>query len=174
MLFDASDIDANYVLMSIGNSMKMRFLTTLGLTAALCCAMVLSARPTLAQDTTVMSASGELTSGKRDFMEYCAQCHGKDAKGEGPVAPTLKKKPANLTLLSKNNDGTFPERQVREFIDGGKFEAAHGTREMPIWGYAFLYRKSSRSGPGGAQMTDEEVQQKIGRLIAYIRTLQVE
>ncbi|HXZ88657.1 MAG TPA: c-type cytochrome, partial [Candidatus Binataceae bacterium] len=52
-----------------------------------------------------MGAGGMITSGKLQFRQYCAQCHGMDATGDGPVAPALKKKPANLTVLSKNNGG---------------------------------------------------------------------
>jgi mono/diheme cytochrome c family protein len=67
-----------------------------------------------------MGPSGVITSGKLDFRRYCAQCHGMDGTGDGPVAAALKKKPANLTLLSKNNGGVFPEKEVRDFIDGAK------------------------------------------------------
>src|SRR6266478_10136529 len=87
-----------------------------------------------------MGPSGLVTSPKLDFRRYCAQCHGMDATGDGPVAPALKKKPANLTMLQKNNGGVFPTEEVRSFIDGTKTAEGHGTREMPIWGYAFMHR----------------------------------
>ncbi|HVN91442.1 MAG TPA: c-type cytochrome [Candidatus Binataceae bacterium] len=151
----------------------MRFSTALAIFLSLLCGVTLFSTPTLAQDKTEMSPTGQLTSGKRDFMEYCAQCHGKDGIGDGPVASTLSKKPANLTLLSRSNGGTFPQKEVREYIDGGKYEAAHGTRDMPIWGYAFMYRQSSHNGPGGAPLTENEVHHKITRLIDYIKTIQV-
>src|SRR5579863_2794135 len=67
-----------------------------------------------------MGPGGEVTSGKLLFRQYCAQCHGMDATGDGPVSPALKKKPANLTVLSKNNGGVFPADEVRNFIDGTK------------------------------------------------------
>ncbi|MBV8357584.1 MAG: hypothetical protein JO189_06555, partial [Deltaproteobacteria bacterium] len=67
-----------------------------------------------------MGPSGIVTTPQLDFRRYCAQCHGMDGTGDGPVAPALKKKPANLTLLSKNNGGVFPEKEVRDFIDGTK------------------------------------------------------
>ena len=41
------------------------------------------------------------------FRRYCAQCHGLDATGDGPVASALKKKPANLTTLAKNHRRRF-------------------------------------------------------------------
>lgn len=121
-----------------------------------------------------MGPSGMITSGQSDFREYCAQCHGPTGVGNGPVAPALKKKPANLTMLSKNNGGVFPEDQVRSFIDGTKTAEGHGTREMPIWGYAFMFRQSSHSGTGGPPLSQDQVNHKINRLVAYVKTLQVE
>ena len=39
-----------------------------------------------------------------------------------------------MTVLAKKNNGVFPVSSVYETIDGRKVIAAHGTREMPIWG----------------------------------------
>lgn len=47
-------------------------------------------------------------SGKEMFMSYCASCHGKDAKGDGPAASALKQAPADLTALAKQNGGSIP------------------------------------------------------------------
>ena len=47
-------------------------------------------------------------SGGQMFLSYCAPCHGKDAKGGGPMAPALKATPSDLTTLSKRNNGKFP------------------------------------------------------------------
>jgi mono/diheme cytochrome c family protein len=121
-----------------------------------------------------MGPSGQLTSGASDFREYCAQCHGPTGVGNGPVSPALKKKPANLTLLSKNNGGVFPEAEVRNFIDGTKVAEGHGTREMPIWGYAFMFRQASHAGSGGPPLSQNQVNHKINRLVAYVKTLQVQ
>ncbi len=48
-----------------------------------------------------------------------------------------------------------------------------GPRDMPIWGYAFMYRQSSHNGPGGAPLPEQEVHHKITRLIDDIKTIQV-
>jgi mono/diheme cytochrome c family protein len=71
------------------------------------------------------------------FRAYCASCHGVDANGTGPAAPALKAKVPDLTLLARNNRGQFPAAYVREMIMGDKVVAAHGSREMPIWGPIF-------------------------------------
>lgn len=75
--------------------------------------------------------------GKSEFRSSCASCHGVDAKGKGPISDQLKIPPADLTMLAKSNNGAFPENAVYETIDGRKTIAAHGTREMPIWGERF-------------------------------------
>ena len=71
------------------------------------------------------------------FRAYCASCHGKDAKGNGPAAVALKPKVPDLTVLAKNNGGKFPEDRVRKTIMGDDAVAAHGSREMPVWGPVF-------------------------------------
>jgi mono/diheme cytochrome c family protein len=77
------------------------------------------------------------TKGSDLFRAYCASCHGVDAKGNGPAAPALKAKVPDLTVLSKNNKGQFPEARVRKVIMGDDVVVAHGSREMPIWGPIF-------------------------------------
>jgi len=71
------------------------------------------------------------------FRAYCASCHGKDGKGSGPVAPTLKATVPDLTLISKKNGGTFPVERMRRIIIGEGMIATHGSREMPVWGPIF-------------------------------------
>jgi len=71
------------------------------------------------------------------FATYCAVCHGTEAKGNGPAAASLKKVPADLTKLSANNKGTYPEVHVKRYIEGADDITAHGTRDMPMWGDLF-------------------------------------
>jgi mono/diheme cytochrome c family protein len=122
-----------------------------------------------------MGPGGIITSPALDFRRYCAQCHGMNATGDGPVAPALKKKPANLTLLTANNGGVFPEEEVRDFINGTKTSASHGTREMPIWGDAFRLRTASQASgatQGSVGITQPEVNAKINALVNYVASIQ--
>jgi len=75
--------------------------------------------------------------GKTMFHEYCAVCHGDEAKGNGPAADALKKRPADLTQIARKNNGQFPEVKVMRVIQGDDVTAAHGSRAMPIWGTIF-------------------------------------
>lgn len=71
------------------------------------------------------------------FRAYCASCHGKDGKGNGPVAPALKATVPDLTVIAKNNGGKFPVARERRIIMGEGMIASHGSREMPVWGPIF-------------------------------------
>jgi mono/diheme cytochrome c family protein len=102
-------------------------------------------------------------SGKEMFMQYCAPCHGKEAKGDGPAAAALKTPPPDLTGLAKNNGGKYPSARVSSVLHGEGGVKAHGNREMPVWGPVF-WRMS-----GGHE---SEVQQRVTNLNHYIESLQ--
>jgi mono/diheme cytochrome c family protein len=74
------------------------------------------------------------TSGKQMYVNYCAPCHGVDGRGQGPVAPALKASPTDLTVLSRNNHGKFPDTHVVNVLQNGAEIPSHGTVEMPVWG----------------------------------------
>jgi hypothetical protein len=42
-----------------------------------------------------------------------------------------------LTTLAQNHHGKFPAARVRSIISGDENHAAHGSREMPVWGPVF-------------------------------------
>ncbi len=76
----------------------------------------------------------ELHLGQQQFSRYCSTCHGPGAEGDGVASSLFKKTPPNLTLLSQRNDGVFPEEKVLAVVKGESPIAAHGEREMPVWG----------------------------------------
>ena len=73
--------------------------------------------------------------GKKLFINYCASCHGVDAKGRGPVASSLKKTPTDLTKLQKGPK--FPTSEVTKKSSGDSVAPVHGKRDMPVWGLIF-------------------------------------
>lgn len=75
--------------------------------------------------------------GQEMFMSYCAPCHGKGGKGDGPAAVALKNKPADLTQLTRTHGGKFSIKDFEEKVNGLAMTPAHGTSEMPIWGTIF-------------------------------------
>jgi mono/diheme cytochrome c family protein len=94
------------------------------------------------------------------FSAYCAPCHGKGAKGDGPAAPALKRAPADLTTLAVRNGGTFPATRVKRFIQGLDTVTAHGTREMPMWGTLFR------------QLSPDTAELRAENLTDYVKSLQ--
>ena len=72
--------------------------------------------------------------GKTEFLSSCADCHGPDGKGTGPLASKLKTKPADLTTIAKNNNGVFPLVETYVSIDGRNVTKSHTADDMPIWG----------------------------------------
>ena len=102
-------------------------------------------------------------SGKDMFNSYCAVCHGKDGKGNGPAASAMKTPPTDLTLLAQKDGGKYPAAHVAAVIRGQATTPSHGSQDMPVWGPLF----SSIS-----QDHEAQVQQRISNLVAYIGTLQ--
>jgi mono/diheme cytochrome c family protein len=115
----------------------------------------------------MLAGGTNVTSGALEYRSHCAQCHGPDGKGDGPVSAALIKKPADLTVLAKNNGGVFPADRVRSFIDGSETVTAHGTREMPIWGLEF-----SKPRPGAPRRSTQHVEQRISLLMSYLQSIQ--
>lgn len=83
---------------------------------------------------TAAERKAKLDYGKREYQNSCVLCHGADGKGNGSVVELLKKKPADLTTLSRKNGGVFPFDRVYATIDGREMVLGHGDREMPAWG----------------------------------------
>jgi mono/diheme cytochrome c family protein len=102
-------------------------------------------------------------SGKEMFNAYCASCHGAGAKGDGPAASALKSKPADLTLLAKDNGGTFPANRIMSILRGQATVSAHGNKDMPVWGPVFWHM---------SQGHEAQMQQRIANLTHYLETLQ--
>jgi mono/diheme cytochrome c family protein len=72
------------------------------------------------------------------YAAYCTVCHGKDGKGNGPMAKSLKVAPPDLTRIAMRNGGKFPMLRIQRIISGEEaLPAGHGTREMPVWGPVF-------------------------------------
>lgn len=74
--------------------------------------------------------------GRKLYQQYCASCHGMDGKGMGPVASSFKTTVPDLTTIAQR-DGKFDLRKVQNIIGGEVTTPAHGTVEMPVWGYIF-------------------------------------
>ena len=137
--------------------------------AVLSCAtamLALIATPTLGQKASVKTTTApptSATSGAEMYASYCAVCHGKDGKGNGPAAQALKVPPPNLTTLARSNGGKFPGILVAHAIAGDANLSAHGSKDMPVWGPVFRAL---------SQHDQAVVQLRITNLTKYIESLQ--
>jgi len=94
------------------------------------------------------------------YLRYCASCHGKDGKGDGPAAAAFTPKPTDLTMLAKSNGGEFPALKVAASIEGLTMNKAHGSAAMPVWG-------SLNDQPGSRGKTMD-----VASLTNYLRSIQ--
>jgi mono/diheme cytochrome c family protein len=104
--------------------------------------------------------------GRKVYEQNCAVCHGREGKSDGGAATLLTVKPADLTQISKKNDGEFPFWQVYGTIDGREEVKGHGTRDMPIWGAEF------RLQAGSSAIAESQVRGRILELVYYLQSIQ--
>jgi mono/diheme cytochrome c family protein len=101
----------------------------------------------------------------RDLFDfYCATCHGRDAKGHGPVAAALRTPPPDLTTLARQHEGIFPRQQVETFVtNDSRAVTAHGSVEMPVWGPVFR----------GLDSSNTLATVRIANVVDYLGSIQV-
>ncbi len=125
------------------------------------CVAAMAATGAFAQDAQI---------GQTLFMTHCADCHGAEADGQGPLAGALLLKPADLTALSARGDGSFPLVRVLKRIDGTDPLVSHGS-PMPVYGPYFEgVANTPMKLPSGQPVLASE---PIADLIAYLLSIQV-
>jgi len=107
----------------------------------------------------------DVRDGQKYFVRYCASCHGTNGTGDGPVAKSLTKQPANLRLLSDRFGSPLPAAKLAELIDGRDAVRAHGTSDMPVWGERLYAMGAGDRGELG-------ISEIIGKIVAYLDTIQ--
>jgi hypothetical protein len=100
-------------------------------------------------------------------------CHGTAGNGAGYYEGLLKQKPTDLTLLAKRNGGIFPYQSVYEVIDGRRQVAAHGSRDMPVWGDDY-YAKGATYETTGVFNPETYVRARILSLVDYLYRIQAQ
>ena len=130
--------------------------------------------PTLLAATVVAASAQQAAQdfGKNEYEFNCAACHGVSGKGDGPAAVYLTPKPADLTTLTRTNNGVFPVARVYEVIDGSQQVKGHGSRDMPIWGREYRLEAGERNFEGPPYSPGAYVRVRILALIEYLSRLQ--
>jgi mono/diheme cytochrome c family protein len=145
-----------------------RWMAVAGSLVVTCSAIVLAGSPPTAvqQKPTVKGVAAQpivSVEGKDNYDAYCAVCHGKAGKGDGPAAPAMKMPVPDLTMMARRNNGKFDALAAQNAIEsaGRVTSGAHGIDDMPIWGDVFR-------GEGTARKT-----LRIGNLVKYLQSIQV-
>ena len=115
----------------------------------------------------VPSSEQQIAEGKRAYLRACASCHGTDARGDGPVAPTLKVRPTDLTRLASAHGGKFPRTHVEDVVTGASPITAHGTSDMPVWRITF-----GPTSSGAAATAALRRRRWLNGLVDYLETIQ--
>ena len=119
--------------------------------------------------TQVASAAGvEYGLGKYEYEANCQVCHGSTGQGDGEFSQYLNVKPADLTVLTVNNDGVFPFLDVFQTVDGRAVVRGHGD-PMPVWGNTFTEQIGESAGPYGSELL---IRARIVSLVDYVQSLQ--
>jgi mono/diheme cytochrome c family protein len=108
-----------------------------------------------------------VTAGRESFQRLCAVCHGVDARGGGPLAIELLIPVPDLTTIRARNFGNFPYGRLRDAIDGRREIAAHGARDMPVWGRILVEQRGAQPG------SEVAASGEITALLAYLESIQV-
>jgi mono/diheme cytochrome c family protein len=143
-------------------------MTRIGIwTAGLALAVCLTVAMTLGANTTAAAQEGSHAAiGGYLYKTYCATCHGTSARGDGPLADSMRRRPSNLTEIAKRNNGTFDRTMVFNVIDGRIKVPGHGGPDMPVWGDAFLRTSETPD--------EASVKHRIQALVDYLETIQAQ
>jgi len=115
-----------------------------------------------------MAQAQDAQIGQDLYLKHCATCHGINADGQGPMGPALVVQPKDLTLLTAENDGTFPLMRVVRRIDGREPLVSHGSA-MPVYGEFFQGDDTALKTASGQPVL---VGRAIADLVAYLQTKQ--
>jgi mono/diheme cytochrome c family protein len=119
------------------------------------------------------SIEDQVKMGATDYQNFCAACHGKDARGNGPVAMELKIAPPSLRNVAARRNGVFDVNEIVKIIDGRDMPRAHGTPEMPIWGSLFRFvAEASGILSSDIEDTEKDAQKHILAVAKYLETIQ--
>lgn len=114
-------------------------------------------------------APPEVTSGRAQYETFCLACHGEAGRGDGPLAESLTKRPADLTGIAARNGGVFPMARVMSTIDG--YSRRNDLRKiMPQLGSVFANGPMVLADTGDGIATP--VPEALLDIAQYLRSIQ--
>lgn len=71
--------------------------------------------------------------GNAHYLFFCANCHGVDGLGDGPLAAHLKLVPSNLTIMRADGTGEPIAERVMRALDGRHEIGESADHKMPVF-----------------------------------------
>jgi len=90
------------------------------------------------------------------------RCRRARACGRGPEGVA----PPDLRYLGERYGMPLPTGTIARFIDGRQDVAAHGPRDMPVWGRRFYDAWTAH------QAGEEDLQTQINEIVTYLNAIQ--
>lgn len=131
------------------------------------CALALSVLLSIILGAAVIARADDVAQGRGYYLRYCASCHGENADGRGPAAPSLKEQPPDLRRLSERYGTPLPATRLARFIDGRAMVSAHGSRTMPVWGRRFQEIWSAQHS------NQANMENRIAQIVQYLDSIQL-
>lgn len=110
-----------------------------------------------------------IPSGAALYADYCAACHGTDARGSGPEAAGVGVAIPDLTTIAARNNGVFPLAEVMSKVDGYARGRSPGRSVMPELGH-LLDGPLVRVDTGDGMLTPTPA--KLIAIADYLKTVQ--
>ena len=115
----------------------------------------------------ILSGCGEnqakaVEEGRALYVSYCQVCHGEH--GDGAMSDRLSSPPPDLRQISARRNGEFPEEYIAGVIAGRERITGHPASDMPSFWIAIRNGENLSS--------DEQVEEKIDLLVAYLKSIQ--
>jgi len=122
-----------------------------------------------------------LAEGRRHYKRLCADCHGRDGRGQAAPSPATDASTAadgdaqaadrahaapDLTRIAARHAGRFDRDAVAAFIEGRALPAGHAREGMPVWGER-LAAEFERYAEG-----DELIGATLDPLVAHLESIQ--
>ena len=101
------------------------------------------------------------------YLRLCSSCHGREGRGDGPLADQLRVPPSDLTRLSAAHGGEFPRTLVEDALTGRRDVPAHGPVDMPVW----AERLAPIDSPAVAAVGLDQARE-LTALVDYVQSLQ--
>ncbi len=115
----------------------------------------------------VTGAAMAQSSAGKDYLQYCAKCHGAEGRGAQPEKRAVPGYVSvDLTQISKRNGGEFPRQKVYDEIEGRQRIAAHFHGDMPRWGTRYHLDEKDQS------QAAQRMRDRISAMVDFIELMQ--